>query len=509
MADWLLYAPPTNLSDRNDIEGEIAFINGMIMSLDPNDPQFLEQEAYYYGHLNDLQDQLQLCDTKNNAPSYPTPGGSSSSNSELAFDSCKRERDPPAPLYSLPPLPVRPQQPEVDNSRLQYPPQGSNYVDLTGDDFFTSDPFAELQAYQPSMEPPPQAFNQNYMDTQQLARFLTSPAYPRVQLPSLSAALPPTQSYGQTAYSSHDQYQPAAYQSYPEEPSSFPWPGLGGHADQDDFFDQHVNARDEPEAVQHLIDNIQFDHEVQPGERRPTPKAMKSTLMEHQKIALTWLLKMEQSNAKGGILADEMGLGKTVQALALILANPSSDPLRKTTLIVAPVALMRQWEKEIERHVKPHHRLKVFIYHGPTGKKATWDILRTYDIVLTTFGTLASELAQKDDRAKQEDAQREQQEAPNKRRRGNQPLSLLGRECMWYRVILDEAQCIKNRATLTSRAANDLQSQYRLAMTGTPMMNSVDELFSLIRFLKIAPYHQWNKVCNIGASMSFEGGMLT
>lgn len=163
-----------------------------------------------------------------------------------------------------------------------------------------------------------------------------------------------------------------------------------------------------------------------------------------------------------------MGLGKTVQALALILAHPSDDPLCKTTLIVAPVALMRQWEKEIERHVKPHHRLKVFVYHG-VGNKASWDKLRSYDIVLTTFGTLASQYKTKEKRENPDEDQQDGQR-PNKRPRTNAKYSLVGRECMWYRVILDEAQCIKNRNTWSSRAANDLQSQYRLAMTGTPMM---------------------------------------
>ena len=56
-----------------------------------------------------------------------------------------------------------------------------------------------------------------------------------------------------------------------------------------------------------------------------------------------------------------------------------------------------------------------------------------------------------------------------------------------YRVIIDEAQCIKNRQTISSKAAHDLMSIHRLVMTGTPMMNTVDELFPLIRFLRIPP----------------------
>jgi SNF2 family DNA or RNA helicase len=163
-----------------------------------------------------------------------------------------------------------------------------------------------------------------------------------------------------------------------------------------------------------------------------------------------------------------MGLGKTVEALALILANPSDTPACKTTLIVAPVALMRQWEKELKRHVHQHHQLSVYVYHG-TSKKADFDKLRTYDVVLTTFGTLAQEWKVKEKRMLAEAEQREQQ-VPQNKRTAREMITLLGRKSMWYRVILDEAQCIKNRDTLTSKAANDLQARHRLCMTGTPMM---------------------------------------
>lgn len=187
-----------------------------------------------------------------------------------------------------------------------------------------------------------------------------------------------------------------------------------------------------------------------------------------------------------------MGLGKTVQAISLIVARPSPDRICKTTLVVAPVALMRQWEKEIARHVKASHKLKVYIYHG-AGKKADFDKLRQYDVVLTTFGTLSSEKKQIDTR---QEAEREVAARGGVPRKAKDKLALLGPECHWYRIIIDEAQCIKNRATQTSKAAGDLQATYRLCMTGTPMMNSVDELYPLIRFLRIKPYNDWLKFNN-------------
>ncbi|KAF2006616.1 hypothetical protein P154DRAFT_421856 [Amniculicola lignicola CBS 123094] len=234
------------------------------------------------------------------------------------------------------------------------------------------------------------------------------------------------------------------------------------------------------ETLTALISNITPD-DVPKEQREQTPARMKSQLKEHQKIALGWMMKKESlSSSKGSLLADEMGLGKTIEALALIVARPSDNPICKTTLIIAPVALMYQWKEEIECHIKSEYPLDVFVYHG-NGKKATFDQLRKYDVVLTTFGTLASEY-----KAKEKDSREDS-------RTRNEPWPLIARGSMWYRIIMDEAQCIKNRNTLTSKATNDLQAHYRLCMTGTPMMNSVDELYPLIRFLGIRPYNDWSR----------------
>ncbi|KAF1955347.1 hypothetical protein CC80DRAFT_415789 [Byssothecium circinans] len=362
------------------------------------------------------------------------------------------------------PLPIRP---TIGYARPQTPLLGDSYIDLSA-----GDPFAVLNdAYQPDRPQPADAFSQEWMSNDQLVQYLATP----------------TTTPGGYVYNPQGVADAAANvgPAYPPV-SAFPLrnPAL---TLEEELFGDMTDA--DPEAVHDLIENIKFDQEVQPEGRERTPLTMKSILMEHQKIALTWLLKMERSNSKGGILADEMGLGKTVEALSLMLANPSTNPACKTTLIVAPVALIRQWEKEIERHVKPHHRLKVYNYHQ-AGRKATFDMLRKYDVVLTTYGTLASELKQKENRQKQEERADETRPA---KRRALQSLAMLGTDCHWYRVILDEAQWIKNRKTLSSRAAADLVSDHRWCLTGTPMQNNVDELFSLIRFLQIPPYHEWGR----------------
>jgi len=238
------------------------------------------------------------------------------------------------------------------------------------------------------------------------------------------------------------------------------------------------------QELKSLLENIRPDEELDPKYREGTPDAMVNALYEHQKLGLAWMKKMEEGSNKGGILADDMGLGKTIQALALMVSRRSQDPNRKTTLIVAPVALMRQWEKEIRSKLKTgrEHRLTTFIMHGAK-RSATWEQLKTFDVVLTTFGTLATELKRKQgiDMAKRVN--------PNWRPTGKADrLPLLDDNCKWYRVIIDEAQCIKNKNTHAAIAASHLQALTRFCMTGTPMMNSVGELYSLIRFLRIKPY---------------------
>jgi SNF2 family DNA or RNA helicase len=160
--------------------------------------------------------------------------------------------------------------------------------------------------------------------------------------------------------------------------------------------------------------------------RAGTPDEMSAALMEHQKLGLTWLKRQEEGTNKGGILADDMGLGKTIQAIALMVVRASEDPRRKTNLIVAPVALLRQWELEIKDKIKPRHALKVFKHHG-AAKKSSFKQLREYDVVLTTFGTLAAESKRR------EKWLETLKENPTAIPTAKEQLALLGDDCLWYR----------------------------------------------------------------------------
>jgi SNF2 family DNA or RNA helicase len=226
-------------------------------------------------------------------------------------------------------------------------------------------------------------------------------------------------------------------------------------------------------------------------------EGLKVTLLPHQIEGVKWMCDKETGQRttkgifpKGGILADDMGLGKTVQAIALMLRNrkptnehsektdasekkdddeeaPPASKLSKSTLVVAPLALIKQWESEIEDKIEKIHKLRVCVYHGANRAKTSKD-LHTYDVVITTYGTLTSESGTA---------------AVDKAKKSGVFANY------WYRIILDEAHTIKNRNAKATQAACALDAKYRWCLTGTPMQNNLDELQSLIKFLRIKPFN--------------------
>lgn len=233
--------------------------------------------------------------------------------------------------------------------------------------------------------------------------------------------------------------------------------------------------------IEKLLENIGNDVEIKTEDRTGTPDEMKVVLLEHQKVGLAWLLKMEAGISKGGILADDMGLGKTIQTLSLLVANKSTDLQCKTTLIVAPVSLLKQWEREIMSRIKQENQLSVYLYHGTSRKSGSFDEFKDFDVVLTTYGLLSREY-------KEHFGVHDNKSKTSLRTTGNSPF--YQKSAKWYRIVLDEAQYIKNKSTLTSKACAALEGRYRWCLTGTPMQNSVFDLYSLLRFLRIKPFDE-------------------
>ncbi|KAK4687668.1 hypothetical protein P7C73_g2453, partial [Tremellales sp. Uapishka_1] len=226
-------------------------------------------------------------------------------------------------------------------------------------------------------------------------------------------------------------------------------------------------------------------------------------LMPHQVRGVRWMRMRESGRKYGGILADDMGLGKTVQTLARICEGVATAAEKKAgykggTLIIAPLAVMEQWATEVRTKTQPG-RLKVTTHHGASRTKLGQK-LETYDVVITTFQTVASECTAHETNTKlvesnsdsDSDASlkigRKALKGKSKAKKG--PGSALF-QVRWLRIVVDEAQNIKNRKTKAAKACVALRAKYRWCLTGTPIQNNVEELFSLFQFLRARPLDNW------------------
>ncbi len=161
---------------------------------------------------------------------------------------------------------------------------------------------------------------------------------------------------------------------------------------------------------------------------------LEDVLRPYQRLGVDWLVFMRRAGL-GALLADDMGLGKTLQALCAIEGR---------TLVVAPTSVIHGWIREIERF-RPH--LSVDLYHGPARR-----LDPEVEVTITSYALLRQDV---------------------------ETLSAIRWDC----VVLDEAQAIKNPQSQIARAAHRLDARARFALTGTPVENRLDELWSQLHFL--------------------------
>ena len=211
---------------------------------------------------------------------------------------------------------------------------------------------------------------------------------------------------------------------------------------------------------------------------------------------------VQEQHCLGGILADEMGLGKTIQMLSLIHSHKSKTVIQnvksagsvnqltrmptgpfggvvsapKTTLVVAPMSLLAQWQSEAENASK-EGTLKSMVYYG--NEKSTdlralcceANMASAPDMIITSYGVVLSEFNQV-------------------AKSGSKDGGLFSLN--FFRIILDEAHMIKNRQSKTAKACYELAAEHRWVLTGTPIVNRLEDLFSLVRFLRVEPWNNFS-----------------
>jgi DNA repair protein RAD5 len=213
----------------------------------------------------------------------------------------------------------------------------------------------------------------------------------------------------------------------------------------------------------------------------------------------------QEQHCLGGILADEMGLGKTIEMLSLMHSHRSEVSIQSsgsgptsvanlprlpknsssveaapcTTLVVAPMSLLAQWESEAEKASKLG-TLKTLVYYGSEKVASLRNLCceanaaSAPNLVITSYGVVLSEF---------------NQVAARGGDRGSHG-GLFSLD--FFRVILDEAHFIKNRQSKTAKACYDITAHHRWVLTGTPIVNRLEDLFSLVRFLRVEPWSNFS-----------------
>jgi len=192
----------------------------------------------------------------------------------------------------------------------------------------------------------------------------------------------------------------------------------------------------------------QFKKEIKKGrliKNEPIPQPFSTILRQYQKDGVNWMRFLKKYGF-GGILADDMGLGKTLEALTLISLSDSDKP----SLVICPKTLIYNWYSEVQKFTP---QLKTVIIEGSALERSQLiSEIERYDLVIASYPTVQKNIG------------------------------LLAHKSFEY-CILDEAQYIKNPKTKTAKSVKAIRSNYRLALTGTPIENNLMELWSIFDFL--------------------------
>ncbi|KAJ8497602.1 hypothetical protein OPV22_008154 [Ensete ventricosum] len=202
------------------------------------------------------------------------------------------------------------------------------------------------------------------------------------------------------------------------------------------------------------------------------------------------------------------GSKRMENSVITVMSRPAAG-----TLVVCPTSVLRQWAEELKTRVTSRANLSYLVYHGSNRTKDPHELTQ-YDVVLTTYAIVSMEVPKQplggkddDEKGKPESLMghtndKKRKGSPNSMKKCTQsallesaarPLARVG----WFRVILDEAQSIKNYRTQVARACWGLRAKRRWCLSGTPIQNAVDDLYSYFRFLRYDPFATYKSFCSL------------
>ena len=208
------------------------------------------------------------------------------------------------------------------------------------------------------------------------------------------------------------------------------------------------------------LEKDNFDEEIE------IPKKMEPILRDYQKIGYSWLKTLDHYKF-GGILADDMGLGKTIQLLSIILSYVEENKENtKTSIVISPSSLALNWFSEAKKFA-PELNVKV-VTGTSTERKELIKNLDEYDLIITSYDLLRRDI----ERYKE-------------------------KEYNFKYIIADEAQYLKNSNTQNAKAIKLLKAETRYALTGTPIEDSLAELWSIFDFIMPGYLFKYKKFKNL------------
>ena len=217
----------------------------------------------------------------------------------------------------------------------------------------------------------------------------------------------------------------------------------------------NVEKNDEYKKMVNQISKREIEDKIE------LPKGLKSELRQYQVTGFKWL-KVLYKYKFGGILADDMGLGKTIQLLAVIQSYLEEEKNPNPSIVVCPSSLSLNWKNEIDKFAP---NIKTLVIHGNAEERANQiENIEKYNLVITSYDLLKRDIEE-----------------------------YKAKDYKFKYIIADEAQYIKNNNTQNAKVIKEIKADTRFALTGTPIENSLSELWSIFDFIMPGYLYSYRK----------------
>ncbi len=217
----------------------------------------------------------------------------------------------------------------------------------------------------------------------------------------------------------------------------------------------NVEKNDEYKKMVNQISKREIEDKIE------LPKGLKSELRQYQVTGFKWLKVLDKYKF-GGILADDMGLGKTIQLLAVIQSYLEEEKNPNPSIVVCPSSLSLNWKNEIDKFAP---NIKTLVIHGNAEERANQiENIEKYNLVITSYDLLKRDIEE-----------------------------YKAKDYKFKYIIADEAQYIKNNNTQNAKVIKEIKADTRFALTGTPIENSLSELWSIFDFIMPGYLYSYRK----------------